>query len=85
VNSTGSKSNLKDSKDLLIGSFYMPHRNNKDMELENHRRKQQHNNNRGLKVKWSDPNCPDIQWETPSLKHEASDKEVQRTLIDITS
>ena len=26
------KIKLKDSKDLLIGAFYMPHRNNKDME-----------------------------------------------------
>jgi hypothetical protein len=30
--SIGSKSNLKDSKNLLIGAFYMRHRNNKDME-----------------------------------------------------
>ena len=41
------KIKLKDSKDLLIGAFYMPHRNNKDMEelkkptKNHHRRKQQ--------------------------------------------
>ena len=44
---------------------------------------EENNNNNIIIV--GDFNCPDIQWETPSLKHEASDKEVQRTLIDITS
>ena len=42
------------------------------------------NNNNNIIIA-GDFNCPDIQWETLSLKHEASDKEVQRMLIEITS
>ena len=64
----------------------MIHRNNKDMEELKKSLKiitEENNNNNIIIV--GDFNCPDIQWETPSLKHEASDKEVQRTLIEITS
>ena len=62
----------------------MPHRNNKDMaELEKSLKIITEENNNNIIIE-GDFNCPDIQWETLSLKHEASDKEVQRTLIDIT-
>ena len=80
------KIKLKDSKDLLIGAFYMPHRNNKDMEeLEKSLKIITEENNNNNIIIAGDFNCPDIQWDTLSLKHDASDKEVQRTLIDITS
>ena len=42
------------------------------------------NNNNNI-ILAGDFNCPDITWETLSLKMDASDKEIQRTLIDITS
>jgi hypothetical protein len=80
------KIKLKDSIVLLIGAFYMPHRNNKDMEeLEKSLKNITEENNNNNIIIAGEFNCPDIQWETLSLKHEASDKEVQRTLIDITS
>jgi endonuclease/exonuclease/phosphatase family metal-dependent hydrolase len=61
----------------------MLHRNNKDMEELKKSLKIITEENNVIIV--GDFNCPDIQWETLSLKHEASDKEVQRTLIEITS
>jgi hypothetical protein len=39
------------------------------------------NNNNNIIIA-GDFNCPDIQWETLSLKHEVSDKDVHRMLID---
>ena len=64
----------------------MPHRNNKDMEeLEKSLKIITEENNNNNIIIAGDFNCPGIQWETLSLKHEASDKEVQRTLVDITS
>jgi endonuclease/exonuclease/phosphatase family metal-dependent hydrolase len=64
----------------------MPHRNNKDMEeLEKSLKIFTEENNNNNIIIAGDFNCPDIQWETLSLKHEASHKEVQTMLIDITS
>ena len=64
----------------------MRHRNNKDMEeLEKSLKIITEENNNNNIIIAGDFNCPDIQWETLSLKHEASDKEVQRMLIEITS
>jgi endonuclease/exonuclease/phosphatase family metal-dependent hydrolase len=64
----------------------MPHRNNKDMEeLEKSLKIITAENNNNNIIIAGDFNCPYIQWKTLSLKHEASDKEVQRTLIDIIS
>ena len=64
----------------------MPYRNNKDMEeLEKSLKIITEENNNNNIIIAGEFNCPDIQWETLSLKHEVSDKEVQRTLIDITS
>jgi hypothetical protein len=64
----------------------MPHRNNKDMEeLEKSLKViTKENNNNNIMIA-GDFNYPDIQWETLLLNREAIDKEVQRTLIDITS
>ena len=64
----------------------MPYRNNKDMEeLEKSLKIITEENNNNNIIIAGDFNCPDIQWETLSLKHEASHKEVQTMLIDITS
>ena len=55
------KIKLKDSKDLLIGVFYMPHRNNKDMEeLEKSLKiiTEENNNNNIIIAGYF--NCPDI-------------------------
>ena len=80
------KIKLKNQKDLLIGGFYMPHRNTKDMEeLEKSLKIITDENNNNNIILAGDFNCPDITWETLSLKMDASDKEIQRTLIDITS
>ena len=77
------KIKLKNQKDLLIGGFYMPHRNTKDMEeLEKSLKIITDENNNNNIILAGDFNCPDITWETLSLKMDASDKEIQRTLID---
>jgi hypothetical protein len=55
------KIKLKDSKDLLIGAFYMPHRNNKDMEeLEKSLKIITEENNNNNIIIAGDFNCPDI-------------------------
>jgi hypothetical protein len=55
------KITLKDSKDLLIGAFYMPHRNNKDMEeLEKSLKIITEENNNNNIIIARDFNCPDI-------------------------
>ena len=61
----------------------MRHRNMEELEKSLKIITEDNNNNNIIIA--GDFNCPDIEWETLSLKHEASDKEVQRTLIDITS
>ena len=55
------KIKLKDSKDLLIGAFYMPHRNNKDMEELDKSLKiiTEENNNNNIIIT-EDFNCPVI-------------------------
>ena len=55
------KVKLKDFNDLLIGAFYMPHRNNKDMEELDKSLKiiTEENNNNNIIIA-GDFNCPDI-------------------------
>ena len=65
----------------------MPHRNTKDLdELEKSLKIiiDENNNNNNI-ILAGDFNCPDITWETLSLKQDATDKTIKRTLIDITS
>jgi endonuclease/exonuclease/phosphatase family metal-dependent hydrolase len=55
------KIKVKDSKDLLICAFYMPHRNNKDMEeLEKSLKSITEENNNNNIIIAGDFNCPDI-------------------------
>ncbi|CAC5396159.1 unnamed protein product [Mytilus coruscus] len=79
-----SKIKLKNSKDLYIASYYMPHRNMKDLtnlklSLE--------------KITTGKPkhiiiaggfNCPDIDWTNMEIKTGAPDKEVQQALMDLS-
>ncbi|CAC5399853.1 unnamed protein product [Mytilus coruscus] len=77
---------LKTAQDQIIGSFYMPHRNKTQLEeLENSLEKiteENKNNNIILAV---DFNCPDIMWDTLSVKKDAHDPDVQKQHINITT
>ena len=80
------KIKLKNQKDLLIGGFYMPHRNTKDLdELEKSLKIITDENNNNNIILAGDFNFSDITWETLSLKQDATNKDIQRILIDITS
>jgi hypothetical protein len=60
-----AKIQLKDRKELLIGSFCMPHRNMEDVkELEKSLNLVSNKNNIILTV---DFNCPDINWDTMTV------------------
>jgi hypothetical protein len=76
-----SKVKLKNNKDLHIASFYMPHRNMKDLDnldkLTNGKSKHV--------IIAGDFNCLDIDWANMEIKTGASYREVQLALLDITS
>ena len=76
---------LKNNKDLLIGCYYMPHRNSKDIEeLERSLNLTLQGNNKNIMLR-GDFNCPDIDWSTRHVKSKAHDIDVQKAVIDITT
>ena len=78
---------LQNRKDMHAGVFYMPHRNLKDIsELEKSLAKLTSDGAKERDIILAgDFNCPHVDWEQNILKPNASDPEVQRTLINITS
>ena len=71
------KMQLKDRKELLIGSFCMPHRNMEDVkELE----KSIHpvSNKKNIRLT-GDSNSPDINCDSMTVNQEAQDKEIQKS------
>ena len=73
---------LKGNKDMLVGSFYMPHRNATTVEqLENSLKKIDTNKFQNTII-CGDFNCPDINWETLAIGKRAQDKEIQQNVID---
>jgi hypothetical protein len=80
-----SKVKLKNNKDLHIASFYMPHRNMKDLDNLRLSLDKLTNGKPKHVIIAGDFNCPDIEWATMEIKTGASDREVQLALLDITS
>ena len=81
-----AKIKLVQNKDLIIGSFYMPHRKEKDVcELDKiltklaNRSKQKHT------ILCGDFNCPDIIWDKGHVKPGAADRDIQQMVIDTTT
>jgi hypothetical protein len=66
---------LKDMKELLIGSLYMPHRNMEDVK-ELDKSLNLVSNKKNI-ILTGDFNCPDINWDTMTLNQDAQDKEIQ--------
>jgi hypothetical protein len=80
-----SKVKLKNNKDLHIASFYMPHRNMKDLDNLRLSLDKLTNGKPRHVIIAGDFNCPDIDWVNMEIKTGASDREVQQALLDITS
>jgi hypothetical protein len=79
------KIKLKDAKDLLIGAFYMPHRNINDLnEFQTSLDTITMENDKNI-ILAGDFNCPDIDWINMTSKIHANDKEIQKSLIEITA
>ena len=76
------KLQLKDRKELLIGSFYMPHRNMNDVKELEKSLDQISNLNTNF-ILTGDFNCPDIDWENMSVNQNAQDKEIQKALMEV--
>ncbi|XP_063409089.1 uncharacterized protein LOC134692562 [Mytilus trossulus] len=76
------KIQLKDQKELTIGSFYMPHRNMNDIKELDKSLEQISNKNTNF-ILTGDFNCPDIDWNTMSINPNAQDKEIQKALIEV--
>ena len=55
---------MKNNKDLLVGSFYMPHREQKHLEELSKSLEKIENHNITNIVLTGDFNCPDIRWDT---------------------
>ncbi|CAG2220894.1 unnamed protein product [Mytilus edulis] len=77
-----AKIKLKSSKDRFTASYYMPHRNMKDITKLSLEKitigKPKHI------IIAGDFNCPDVDWITMEIKTGASDKEVQQALMDLS-
>ena len=68
---------LRGNKNLLVSSFYMPHRNMSDViQLRRSLELVTANKEKHIVIA-GDFNCPDIDWDCLSVQKEAQDKEVQ--------
>ncbi|CAC5368405.1 unnamed protein product [Mytilus coruscus] len=75
------KIKIKNNKDLLVGSFYMPHRDQKHLnELQKSLEKARTNGNTNV-ILAGDFNCPNIIWDTATAL--GPDREIQQGLVDI--
>jgi len=80
-----AKIRLTNSKDLLIGSFYMPHRSEEVLcELEKSLQIITSGPNAKHVILAGDFNCPDISWDTMHIDPSCADKKIQQALIDIS-
>ena len=78
------KIKTRNNKDMLIYSFYMPHRNKHDIqELEKSLDLATKTNNKNI-ILAGDFNCPDIDWDNMATKP-GNDREIQQQLIDVTN
>ena len=73
---------MKNQKYILIGSFYMPHREQKHLdELQKSLTKISNHKNSNI-ILAGYFNCPDIRWDTLTVT--GPDREIQQGLVDIT-
>ena len=80
-----TKVKMKNNKDLYLSSFYMPHRNLKDLKNLDLSLKKLSEQSKSKHIYLAgDFNCPDIDWDTLTVRPNAADREVQQTLIDIS-
>ena len=80
---TWSNLKLKERKNLLISSFNMPHRNMKDIQELRHSLELVTAGKDNQIILAGDFNCPDIDWQSLTVKQNAPDREVQQALIDV--
>ena len=79
-----AKIKLKNSKDLFIASYYIPHRNMKDItNLKLSLEKLTTGKPKHIIIA-GDFNCPDIDWINMEIKTEAPDKEVQQARMNLS-
>ena len=75
---------LKGNKNLIVSSFYMPYRNMADIaELCRSLELASDGKEKHIIVA-GDFNCPDIDWNSLTIKKEAQEKEVQQALLDLS-
>ena len=78
------KIKTRNNKDMLISSYYMPHRNKHDIqELEKSLELATNTNNKNI-ILAGDFNCPDIDWDNMATKP-GNDRDIQQQLIDVTN
>ena len=75
---------LRGSKNLLVSSFYMPHRNMSDLSELRRSLELVTANKEKHTVIAGDYICPDVDWDCLSVQKEAQDKEVQQAIIDLS-
>ena len=81
-----TKVKMKSNKDLYLSSFYMPHRNLKDLQNLDQSLKKLSNSSKSKHILLAgDLNCPDINWENLTVRPNALDREIQQALIDIST
>lgn len=81
------KIRLQNTKDLFIGTFYMPERRNQDLQELQKSLNQLTGNNKTARniILAGDFNCPDVNWDNNVVSLGAQDRAVQQTLVDITA
>ena len=70
-----TKVKTKNNKDIYLSSFYMPHRNLKDLKnLDSSLNKlSEHSKSKHILLA-GDFNCPDIDWDTLTVRPNAPDR-----------
>ena len=80
-----TKVKMKNNKDLYLSSFYMPHRNMNDIKsLDSSLKKLSESNKSKHILLAGDFNCPDINWNTLTVRPNAPDREIQKSLIELS-
>jgi hypothetical protein len=72
---------MKNNKELLVGSFYMPLREQKHLDELSKSLEKIENHNITNIVLTGDFNCPDIRWDTQTAC--GPDREIQQGLADL--
>lgn len=82
---TWAKVQLANRKEILIGSYYMPHRREKDLkEMQKSLQQATHSGRPRQVLLCGDFNCPDVEWETGTVPAGVPDRPTQQLLIDIS-